>query len=871
MPDAAFEPPTAPRGDAFDRAFASAFADDGFVRGVARRLVRDAAEADDLAQDAWMEALRRRPDARPSLRAWFARVLSHLASNRARGERRRGARERDAARPEVAPPEVALLEREETRRRLVEAVVALGKPQSTVLVLRFFDDLAPREIARRLDLPVETVRTHLKRGLAKLRERLAVERDRRGASVLSLLPCLLPRGDLTAALFGAAVVAAKTKAVSAAVVVACVVGGAFYATRDAVPPPKAPGEIVRGVPREPAPPATFRGEAPSSAPVARAPFVESAPASAPTSAEATAAFADGPPSVVRGTVLDRDGAPVAGALVVVGRSDDPRTGTGGLLERFDSGEFDRLLTGPRMSNDVAQVRRTGPDGRFLFQGLPASERTDVGAIHRDHGVVVAAGLALGPAPVDVALRFEPGVAVVGRVTGPDDAPVEGAHIFLMSGDGKGSTRSYASLRSDADGCWRTPPLPFPTVMVSVQAEGFMRGRHTPLSGLDPSKERERRADHRLRKAPVVTGTIRASDGSPERLAARLGALGADPLRDRPKIWGSWRSAMNDAAFAALGHDEAQIDDESDAWRMTCSGEPPKFVSLWIGSKMMVEVPVTAPDGVELVYDPARLPSAKKRGEWTLKVRDESGLPVVDATATTDSRAPGPGYGFAAPFESHGAGLLRLASAEPGFGRALVDAPGYARAAVVEDVRPAPQATETIVILRKAKATVRVLAVDSAGAPLNGTAIDVVDEGGRPIRLAQGTPITNAEGRATIAGLAEATYSFLARTPRKEDVAAKRTAVRDGVEVRIEIKRGVDVLVKFIGAEGPFTSRFLGADDHPLLDESASGSQSFGTEFHFRLPPGPATLEVFCPTFELARVRFDVKEGAVVTVLMKKIE
>ncbi|HYC77488.1 MAG TPA: sigma-70 family RNA polymerase sigma factor, partial [Planctomycetota bacterium] len=163
--------------------FDAALADDGFVRALARRLTR-ASDAEDLAQDAWLAALRRRPDG--GIRGWLAKALSHLAANRGRGDRRRRRREEIAARPEAtASPERSLLEREEVRRKLIAAVVALGPPASTVLVLRFFEELSPKEIARRLEMPDATVRSHLKRGLSRLRERLADDRDARGRSALA--------------------------------------------------------------------------------------------------------------------------------------------------------------------------------------------------------------------------------------------------------------------------------------------------------------------------------------------------------------------------------------------------------------------------------------------------------------------------------------------------------------------------------------------------------------------------------------------------------------------------------------------------------------------------------------------------------------
>ncbi|MCI0346416.1 MAG: RNA polymerase sigma factor, partial [Chloroflexi bacterium] len=57
------------------------------------------------------------------------------------------------------PAVVEILEREEARRRVVEALLALDEPLRTTLILRFLEELPPRAVAARMDIPVETVRS----------------------------------------------------------------------------------------------------------------------------------------------------------------------------------------------------------------------------------------------------------------------------------------------------------------------------------------------------------------------------------------------------------------------------------------------------------------------------------------------------------------------------------------------------------------------------------------------------------------------------------------------------------------------------------------------------------------------------------------
>jgi RNA polymerase sigma-70 factor (ECF subfamily) len=56
-------------------------------------------------------------------------------------------------------------------RRLRSLVAALPAAPRAVLTLRFQEDLDPSEIARVLEMPLNTVKSHLRRGLAVLRGR----------------------------------------------------------------------------------------------------------------------------------------------------------------------------------------------------------------------------------------------------------------------------------------------------------------------------------------------------------------------------------------------------------------------------------------------------------------------------------------------------------------------------------------------------------------------------------------------------------------------------------------------------------------------------------------------------------------------------
>jgi RNA polymerase sigma-70 factor (ECF subfamily) len=142
------------------------------------RSANDVHTADDLAQEAWVAALRRRPDASEPLGAWFSRVMRNLVRFKTRSDARRVDRERIAARSESEAPALHALERFETQELLLRAVRELDEPYRTTVILRWFEELEPAEIARRANVPVRTVHTRITRALRMLREKL--DRESRG-------------------------------------------------------------------------------------------------------------------------------------------------------------------------------------------------------------------------------------------------------------------------------------------------------------------------------------------------------------------------------------------------------------------------------------------------------------------------------------------------------------------------------------------------------------------------------------------------------------------------------------------------------------------------------------------------------------------
>lgn len=155
-----------------ERLFDAEHLQDPSVRDLARRLTGSRSDdADDLLHDAFLGALVAPEEVRTP-RTWLRTVVRRIWWRRVMRERERVPREQRRARVEAGEATDSLVERAQLERLVREAVFDLPEIYSRMIVMRFFEDLPVREIARREGIPSETVRTRIKRGLARLRNAL---------------------------------------------------------------------------------------------------------------------------------------------------------------------------------------------------------------------------------------------------------------------------------------------------------------------------------------------------------------------------------------------------------------------------------------------------------------------------------------------------------------------------------------------------------------------------------------------------------------------------------------------------------------------------------------------------------------------------
>jgi len=144
------------------------------VYSLARYFLRDPAVAEDVAQEVFLHLYQNLAsiESPAHLKFWLRKVTGHRCIDCARRQKAHAARSSISL--DEAPEPVSLFEMPDSMMRstIRRFVSTLPERPRLVVTLRYQEDLDPTEIAEILEMPLNTVKSHLRRSLAILREKV---------------------------------------------------------------------------------------------------------------------------------------------------------------------------------------------------------------------------------------------------------------------------------------------------------------------------------------------------------------------------------------------------------------------------------------------------------------------------------------------------------------------------------------------------------------------------------------------------------------------------------------------------------------------------------------------------------------------------
>ncbi len=596
-----------------------------FVQRLARELSRDWHRADDVIQETWFAALHRAPlDYGKSPKAWLRKVVINAARQSARQEktRQRHENQQAATGQPTEHPTVATV-----RDEITEAVRQLDPRWREVVTLRYFEQLSFKDIADRTGIPVETVRSRLKKAKAVLRERLDRKLgSRQGWCVAALALAKQPVSGsrlptpersthqsmlATGSRLGRGV---GWLAISAA---GLVLISLLLLVPDSPPPETA---IARGTPSEP--PATEVSPRTTGQPWRPPVTVSEAVVEAATTAPAPFRY------YVGGTVVDSTGQPLAGIPVYLGNPASVATFHSRL--EFEQNPPEQL--NPRAGLTWRRVV-SGPAGEFLFEWDRPPYGWSLGAMDLTHGIGFLRKVSLSPTPTrEHTLRLSGGVPVSGRVIDENGEPVAGARVQIVATERcrdliQRIPRSVGNC--DENGHFRLPPV--------MAGEYFFRAPRLGLTNqlwLGPFSLQGQPLDIVVPARSATVGSVHSPIPVPELLELVRTRLSHKPSLNAFRV-SAWEQDPSEANVErGLRAFTVPIEQHGD----TLTYAPPtpleagQYLSVHAGPMLLATARIKEP-GVAptLSIDHHRLRQLQDVATLRVKVIDaESGAPIPEA-------------------------------------------------------------------------------------------------------------------------------------------------------------------------------------------------------------------------------------------------
>ena len=548
----------------------------GFIRSLARGLLRDQSLVDDVVQETLIKALEKGPRSKGALPGWLRIVTRNIAYKTYRATARRRAREEDAARPEAQSAAVDIVARGEALENLTSAVMDLPESSREVIFMRYYEGLSHAQIGAQLDLATGAVRMRLHRAQKLLQGRLDHQTDGDRAVWISGLAGLAGVGlkDIGGGLTptgGVAPASSTVIALTAAAMLCLGLGAMLWLglqPTDAVPSARLverpelasvqSGEDFQPLELSAALDGARRGAQPEPLPARL--YTKPVPGAEPA-ADAAAPFPEGS---LQGTVVDELGEPVADAEVYAAWGKHPMTLR---VETNEDGRFgidvpkkiiDEALDGTYSILLAATSEESAPTRikAWPSEGPEDPSASDYVQLRTRGPGGVLKGLVLGPdgrpipgAEISLGQRSRLGVGFLGQQTATSENPlapklaiqVERVDTPLFQGhrnmrgtlgpqvlesDGKRSRLLPAMTRkSKADGTFQFRGMELGQQQVRISARGYV-----PFTGtVDLRAGKATSRTFRLESGATLRGTLTREDGLPPTKGL-LHAFHQDPYR-----------------------------------------------------------------------------------------------------------------------------------------------------------------------------------------------------------------------------------------------------------------------------------------------------------------------------------------------------